>query len=64
LSRVLCARELLARYFPLLELGLNAKETAFYAKKIARAYLALGRADLAEDYFERTAGRLKQKIGC
>jgi tetratricopeptide (TPR) repeat protein len=60
LARVLSAVELLSRYFPLLELGLNAKETAFYAKKIAQAYLAMGRADLAEDYFDKPRGRFPE----
>ncbi|MCL1818894.1 MAG: J domain-containing protein [Spirochaetaceae bacterium] len=53
LAKALPPRELPGQYFPLLELGLSARETVFYTKKIAEAYRALGRDDLAGDYVER-----------
>jgi curved DNA-binding protein CbpA len=63
LGRVLRPGDLLDRFFAIVELGLPGKEAAFYTKKIAQAYLALGRTDLAGDYFEKSAwylGRAKK----
>jgi hypothetical protein len=61
LGRVLGPQELLERFFALAEM-LPPREKAFYSNKIAEAYLALGRADLAGDYFTKgakSAGRIK-----
>jgi len=65
LAKILAPRDLLSRYFELLELGLTEKETAFYEKKIAQTYHELGRTDLAEDYLDRNyerSGRGKYKL--
>jgi tetratricopeptide (TPR) repeat protein len=57
LARALGPAELLRRFFNLAELELPEKETAFYSRKIAQAYMALGRTDLAGDYLRKSALR-------
>ena len=63
LAKSVQAQELPGQYFPLLELGLPAREAAFYAKKIADAYLALGREDLADDYIRRCSAFTAERRG-